>query len=309
MENTIAPLKQLKQSRWWVFQQERFPVFKYGLLIAIFSGSAISYSALLRRVSGDAIAWAVAFVSVFCFFLQIRIADEFKDYEEDLRYRPDRPVPSGLVTLKELGRIGVFTALLQLTLALWFSPKLVLILALVWAYFGLMCCEFFVRDWLKAHPVIYVASHQVILPLIALYATACDWLAVGQVPSIAWFLITCLCNGTVMEIGRKIRAPEDEQAGVQTYSVLWGKRTAIIVWLGGMICTTIAAIFAAQRIDFAETTSLILLTLLSVAAVISYRFLQAPSTQSAQWIDRMVGLWTLTLYFSLGLLPLLLHQL
>ena len=48
----------------------------------------------------------VAFVTCFLFFLQLRIADEFKDFEEDTRYRPYRPVPRGLVTLRELGWIG-----------------------------------------------------------------------------------------------------------------------------------------------------------------------------------------------------------
>ena len=41
------------------------------------------------------------------FFLQLRIADEFKDFAEDSRFRPYRPVPRGLVTLTELGWVGV----------------------------------------------------------------------------------------------------------------------------------------------------------------------------------------------------------
>ena len=41
----------------------------------------------------------MAVVTSFLSFLQLRIADEFKDFDEDSRYRPYRPVPRGLVTL------------------------------------------------------------------------------------------------------------------------------------------------------------------------------------------------------------------
>ena len=34
--------------RWWIYQRERFPVLPHGLLIAVFSLSALSYSARLR---------------------------------------------------------------------------------------------------------------------------------------------------------------------------------------------------------------------------------------------------------------------
>ena len=42
------------------------------------------------------------FIVTFLQFLMVRIVDEFKDYEEDCKYRPYRPVPRGLIKLKEL---------------------------------------------------------------------------------------------------------------------------------------------------------------------------------------------------------------
>ncbi|HAX78516.1 MAG TPA: hypothetical protein DCY88_22465, partial [Cyanobacteria bacterium UBA11372] len=218
-------------NRWWVYQKERFPVLKHGLPIAVFSISAVSYSVLVhgRRMPSLA-AMVVAFVSVFFFFLQMRIADEFKDFADDARYRPYRPVPRGLVSLRELGWVGVGTAIIQLGLAFWLSPRLALLLGLVWCYFGLMCKEFFVRDWLKAHPLAYMLSHLVYVPLINLYASACDWLVVGTVPSanLVWFLVASFLTGTAIEIGRKIRAPEGEEFGVETYSAIWGRGKAVV---------------------------------------------------------------------------------
>ncbi len=221
----------ITSNRWWIYQRERFPLLGHTPLVAAFSFSAVAYSSLLRGEAALPLltTWLVAFLTSLAFFLQLRIADEFKDFDEDSRFRPYRPVPRGLVTLRELGGIGALLALVQLTLAIWLHQPLVIVLVGTWVYLALMSHEFFMRDWLKARPITYLWTHMLIMPLIDLYATACDWsVAYGEVSLAAvpdglyWFLIVSFCNGIVIEIGRKIRAPQDEEEGVETYSVLWG---------------------------------------------------------------------------------------
>jgi len=54
-------------------------------------------------------AWylvAAGFASSFLMFALLRIADEFKDAGDDARWRPYRPVPRGLVTLRQLAVAG-----------------------------------------------------------------------------------------------------------------------------------------------------------------------------------------------------------
>src|SRR6266536_6529596 len=145
-------------ARWWVYQRERFPLLGHGPLIAAFSFSAICFSALLRgqRELPPARTFLVAFGTAFLFFLQLRIADEFKDFDEDRRYRPYRPVPRGLVRLPELPGVFVLAALIQLGLALWLEPSLLLLLAPTWTYLALMSKEFFVAERLKKRPILYI---------------------------------------------------------------------------------------------------------------------------------------------------------
>ena len=143
-------------ARWWIYQRERFPLLAHGPLVLAFSSSAVCFSALLR--GGPRPAWssfAVAFGTCLFFFLQLRLADEFKDFEEDSRYRPYRPVPRGLIKLRELGWLWVATGILQLLLALWLAPWLLLVLLAGWTYLALMSVEFFARDWLKARAYLY----------------------------------------------------------------------------------------------------------------------------------------------------------
>lgn len=295
--------------RGWIYQRERFPLVTHAPLIAAFSFCTVSFSQMARGHAGVPAARAVlvAFASALLFFLQLRIVDEFKDAEDDARFRPYRPVPRGLVSLRELGAVGIAAGMAQVALALWLSPTLIPFLLLVWGYLALTGKEFFVRDWLKARPITYMWSHMLILPLIDLYGTACDWRVAGAgAPfGLIWLLLVSFFNGIVVEVGRKIRAPVDEETGVETYSALWGRQRAVWVWLGALGVTAVGAWIAAAQIQFATQASALLALLLLVAIVVGLRFLRAPVSSRARWIELVSGCWTLLMYLSLGALPLL----
>jgi heme/copper-type cytochrome/quinol oxidase subunit 3 len=296
-------------NRWWTYQQERFPLIAHSPLIAAFSASAVSYSALLRGGRPAVSSLVVAFLVSLGSFLLLRIADEFKDAEEDARFRPYRPVPRGLVTLRELAVIGVAVAVLQFLLALPVGWPLVGLLLVTWTYFALMSREFFARAWLKARPVVYLFSHMMIMPLIDWFATGCDWVRAGEgMPAgLFWFLAASFCNGLVIELGRKIRAPAQEEAGVETYSALWGRPAATTAWLASLAATLTCAMFAAQRIAFAPVIAWVMGGLLLGAGVVSIRFLNTATRGRAKAIEVYSGVWTLTLYLTLGVVPLVLR--
>lgn len=296
-------------NRWIVYQRERFPLAAHGPLVAAFSASAVCFSSLVRGsdTAPDLTALLVAFVTSLLFFLQLRIADEFKDYEDDARYRPYRAVPRGLVTLRELAWVGLGAAAVQLALALALDPSLVWLLALAWTYLALMTREFFAARWLKRHPVVYMTSHMVILPLVDLYATACDWWVAGlrQPPAgLYWFLVVSYLNGIVIEIGRKTRVAADEEHGVETYSALWGTSGAARAWIAAVLLTGAAAWQAAARIgtDRPMLVLLAALTLACGAAAVKVARSHAPGAGKS--IERMSGAWTLIMYLGLGAVPL-----
>lgn len=295
-------------NRWWIYQRERFPLAAHGPLILAFSASAVSYSALLRGAGARPapISFAVAFVASLGTFLLLRIADEFKDAEEDARFRPYRPVPRGLVKLRELGWIGVGVGVVQFALAAPLGWSLVALLAVTWTYFALMSREFFARRWLKARPLVYLFSHMGIMPLVDWFATGCDWVhaGTGMPRGLFWFLAASFCNGIVIEIGRKIRAPAQEETGVETYSFLWGRRNAVFAWLAAQAATLACASVAAQRIHFLTTFSLVQGSLWIVALLVGSGFVRAANERRAKGIELFSGIWTLALYLTLGVVPL-----
>ena len=305
--------RQTMANRWWVYQRERFPVLAHTPLIAAFSLSAVSYSALIRGTH-HLPGWkscVVAFASSFLFFLQLRLADEFKDFEEDSRYRPYRPVPCGLIKLSELGWVWAGCIAIQLALALWLAPQLIVLLVLTWTYLLLMSKEFFARLWLKARPTTYMVTHMAIMPLVDFYTTSCDWVPAGlsRPPhGLLWFLLVSFFNGMVVEIGRKIRSPQDEEAGVETYSFLWGGRNAVLAWWGMMACTAAFAFAAAQGVCFARPILVLLLVLFFVAVAVGVFFLRGAVAKRGKLVEAMAGVWSLLMYLSLGFVPMVLRQ-
>jgi 4-hydroxybenzoate polyprenyltransferase len=276
--------------RLWTYQGERFPLLGHGVPLAVFSYSALCVSALLSGRAAWPGAWdgAASFISTLIFFFQLRAADEFKDYADDARYRPYRAVPRGLVSLHELAWIAVLLGGLQLAIALARHPPLALTLVAVWAYMGLMTVEFFVPGWLKQRPITYMWSHMIVIPLIAVHASGFDWMldAGRPPPGIAWFLVTAFFSGTVFEIGRKIRAPEQEEAGVQTYSALWGIERALAAWLIAIALACLAAAMLAIRLHQLAPVGAVCAALLAAATLLLIAFRRRPTAARSKMIEQ-----------------------
>lgn len=180
-------------ARFAEYQKERFPFVQHGPLIVTFTFSAISYSRVCRGAEGfiPAVDFVIGALTAIWFFLLLRLFDEFKDAEEDARFRPYRPVPRGLVSLPELRNLGFATALFFIAANAAAMPRMLAGIAVVLLYMFLMSREFFVRDWLKRHPLVYMASHMVIMPLIDFYTTGLDWLNAGAAPPPRTGVLSC----------------------------------------------------------------------------------------------------------------------
>jgi len=308
-----SEVKAALPARLWVYQAERFPVFKHGLLIAAFGASAVCLSALLRSGVPDVRAIAVAIVVLFGFFLQLRIADEHKDAGDDAAYRPERPVPRGLVTLAELRWVAAVAAVLQLGVTLWIDVRLVGLLVLVWAWMAVMTREFFAPAWLKARPILYMVSHMAVMPLIDLYATACDWLPAGGFadkqfgPALGAFLALSFTNGVVLEIARKCWAPEQEREGVETYSRLWTPARAGLAVAGAAFCGLVlsAYVHVQSEAHVVFLAGLLLVGAWAMTAAVIYA--TEPTPRAARGLETASGGFVLGNYLLLGVLPALLE--
>mgnify|MGYP003384665407 CR=1 FL=1 len=294
-------------ARLWQYQRERFPLHKHGLLVAAFSFAGMSLSAALRgNISlPSAGAFLVCFATTLSTFLMLRIADEYKDRDDDAKFRPYLPVPRGLVTLPELSAVFKICALLQFSLNAIFCPQLLLLLAGIWSYLFLMSKEFFASQWLRRHPVVYLLSHMVILPLVDAYITACDWLPSGHSAPIGVVFFLCLSffNGLVLELGRKIRSRQQEEVGVDTYSAIWGLPGSLTVWSVAVSVAALFTIFTAAASGTLVTVSAVTLLMLLVLHNVAFKAAQGKLTNTGEQMEKVSASWLLTLYLSLGFAP------
>ncbi len=295
----------MKLNRWFVYQRERFPLSQYGAIVAAFSYSALCVSRMMRGEAGmpDIQAFLAAYLCSLILFFQLRVADEFKDHEEDCRYQPERPVPRGLVKLKELAMLGALGGAIQLSLAFSYQQSLLLPLALTWLYFALMSVEFFVGDWLKQRPFTYLWTHMLILLFVDIFVTAFDWMkGTALPPSGLWlFLAVSFCNGVIIEIGRKIKSSDEEKDGVTSYTSAWGSRPAVFAWLAAIAASGCLAIATAAKLGFAVPIIALVLFLATGAVAIAIKFVKHSS--SGKPFESFSGVWTLVTYVALGTVP------
>lgn len=295
--------------RFFRYLRERFPLAAHGLLVTAFAFSAISYSRICRGAKGfvDWKSFAVGVFTAFTLFLLVRIFDEFKDAREDALYRRELPVPRGLVGLRELLIVGIAAVVLQLSMNALYFPKLLLPYAGVMLYLMLMGKEFFVGEWLKKHQFWYVTSHMFIIPLIDIYTSSLDWLREGVSPpyGLLYFFLVSYFNGIVLEIGRKIRTPEQEQPGVLTYSGILGTATAVWLWLSVLVITLIAALAASQYAGFGTFGNLLLLAVFVFCLIPGVLVLKTITVRRVKMLEYASALWTIAMYLILGGVPML----
>jgi 4-hydroxybenzoate polyprenyltransferase len=293
--------------RLWIYQQERFPLPSHSLLVLAltigvsgFASAGKGWPPLPRMVG--------AFLVAMGFFMLLRISDEFKDAADDAAYRPYRPVPRGLVTLRELAGAGVVIVVIQFTLTLFLGWALLPYLLAAWLLMFLMSKEFFVGEWLRARPIPYMLSHMLILPLIDFYLLAAAWQGHGAPPvAFGWFLLATYTNGIVFEIGRKVRAAEDEETGVETYSVLWGVARACFTWFLAVSIAGSAGILAGWTLGQGVLVGMAITIVLALgwlsAGWVARRMAVEPTTSNSRRIERFSGVWLLAFYLCMGLLP------
>ena len=291
--------------RLWTYQAERFPLAKTVPLLACFSAASITLSAVLsgRPLPGPS-AYVIGFFLVFILFFQLRVADEVKDGEDDAQYHPERPIPRGVVTLRLIVSLGIVTIPIGIILALIHGAGIIWLLLLVWVWLTAMTFEFGFPAWLKARPVLYLLSHMAIMPLIDLLLTGIEWRPHGSAAPALWlFIAMSFSNGCVLELGRKLWAPENERVGVDTYSGLWGPKRAAAIWLIFVSISAGLLLGVGIATGFALAFALVTLVGLIICAFAARQYASNPTQKAEKQMDTVAGLWVFGCYATAGFLP------
>lgn len=166
---------------------------------------------------------AVGAYTVFAFLFWLRVADDLKDYETDLRLFPDRPLPSGRVYKKDIVIICIIMELIAVVLNLIFMNN-ILFFCILYAYGYLMSKWFFKKKVIQPSLPLALVTHNPVQMFVNVYIISFTVIKYDLEPV---SLITIMTLWTlyfpalIWEVSRKIKAPKDEN-DYTTYSKLFG---------------------------------------------------------------------------------------
>jgi 4-hydroxybenzoate polyprenyltransferase len=293
--------------RFLAWMAERFPVANGILALVLFAGAMLAGRTLaadgpVALGPGD----LLGFLAVYGFFLMLRVFDEHKDYEADCVNHPGRVLQRGLITLGHLKVVGVLAILAQAGGTIYYDHGFGRAGVLWLATFGwslLMAREFFAPEWLRPRLTLYTISHMLVMPLMMLWIVQ---LGLGAKPlpvSAAWFAALSFLSGLSFELSRKLKAPEDERPGVDSYTRLFGTSRAPLVVLVVVIAAAAALAQVVRLVrggSFGVVAPVVLAAALLLPAAALLKFRAAPSAKGAKLAETMAGAATLVSYVLLA---------
>jgi hypothetical protein len=165
------------------FLVERFPpVPQLVLMIVLFVAATLMSGVLIAPGVGGTLgdvqpaAALAGFLGSLLFIVRLRVYDDVKDADTDRVENPTRPIPRGLVSVRELDVAGVVILVVEGALIASVGSLTFWCWAIAAAWSVLMRVEFFVPAWLDRHVATYAISHMVVMGLIygALLAIGID---------------------------------------------------------------------------------------------------------------------------------------
>lgn len=220
--------------RYHQYLKERFSLLQFVTLAGILS--VVSSIATQKYLYGAFINFYMAgasFVILFLFLFRLRLFDEFKDYHHDKEHYQHRPVPRGLVTLKEL-KMAVFVVIFfEFVVAVTAGGTPFLLFLFTFGYSLLMFKEFFVQRWLRRHFTAYIASHEIILIPLFFYIYAINGLQWTAGLALFFCALTAFLGGQLflLEVTRKVRPLHLEIKSKDTYTAQYGVVGACVLVL------------------------------------------------------------------------------
>lgn len=278
--------RQTFAKRLFIYQNERVPIVALSLM------GLVLYAGVGNMIESP-INWGgvlLATVLSTLYFIQVRLADEPKDFEHDSRYHSGRPVQRGLVTLSELRLTKrVVILLFLITACLSGSATLVALAIVQQACAYITHREFYVREWLRRHFFAYQFSHYIQLLLLGWLTTTA--LGITDPAEHLLYYGYILAMSIPIELSRTIGGIDNKKAG-DRYSHKLGAKIALAWFFVSAALVVIYTIILAQH---GPTTALLLLVPgLFAVAYSSLRYAHSPVSKNAD----ILGLSAIILYFA-----------
>ncbi len=248
------------ERRWTIFINERFPLTAHLPMTLLFAAANVGLAITARGTDNTVRSCIVGSLLALCFLFRLRCFDEIKDYTTDAHVNPERPLPRGVLTVRQVkGMIAALT-MLELALAAVVGWTVLVTHLIAVGYSYLMYREFFIGDYLRPRLTAYAVTHTFSSVLLGYSLASCTTgMPVWRFsPLLLGFGLANWMLFNVFEFARKTFAREEEAPGVDSYSTLyrpWGAMAltfsqimvalGVVWWLPSQMPVTRWPLFAA----------------------------------------------------------------
>lgn len=185
--------------RWFIYCKEMFNLL-FSASLSVLAFFEIYFLLLLNYEFVDfsiGIQELVGCLTIFSFLFLLRIVDDFKDYKTDLKEHPERPLPSGRVTKRDLIILLILILFVTLILNLLYMNNIIFLLAVI-LYGAFMSIWYCYSKVLKKNFIFMMFTHTPYLLLMNIYIISFTFIKYG-LENITY--ITILLSFTIYFIG------------------------------------------------------------------------------------------------------------
>lgn len=234
------------------YTNERFPLVP--ILIFVFLLTS-GYAHFFANWFGQNFQWSepklwLTMFAVFLFMLQLRMADEIKDFDKDSKAYPDRILSRGIIPLS-LVRYTLFsTVALELIISASMGTTHLIWMVVLQVWGNLMALEFFNKDFLDEQVAINLTLHQLILPPLAIYSAlpflneTHSFMDVKLIPALIFMTLLY----TIYELARKTWSADRENDYADSYTRFWGIDGAVFTQIA--MTSVIMILMETMKFDF-----------------------------------------------------------
>ena len=210
---------------------ERFSPAAYLPMIIVFSLANGLYFYFVGNFQFNLSIIIVCILVMLSAFFRLRLFDEIKDYEVDLKINPHRPLARGAVQTHEVQLTIWLLIFFELFVTSLINKTAFFVHSLAVIYSLLMYKEFFIGRFIRPHLTTYAISHTFVSVLFGLSTAAIAFKvnSMKEAFSAIGFFLVNWAYFNLFEFSRKTFAKEEERANVDTYSSLFKHRGAALL--------------------------------------------------------------------------------
>lgn len=278
-----------------VLIKERFPLVQYGPMILFFTLANALY---LKTASGiSVVGLGVAFLILVSAFLRLRLFDEIKDYQTDLKFNPTRPLARGVLSIDQTKIILLFLIFFELVVSASLGLPVFLIHVLAIGFSLMMFEEFFAGSFLRPHLTTYAVTHTFVSVLLGTTA----YVMTQKEPDLqlelttVLFLLSNWAYFNLFEFARKTYTSVEEKSEVPSYSKIFGIKGSVVLSFSQVI---IGLILLQNTLILTSINPLIIAA--SLYFIVCLIFAIRPNVGTAKLYRNLSGLYLLSHYILIS---------